>query len=94
MQQHFPTILKCNSHAHDPTLPNSNQFKLNSDKHKINIPQNVNNQQSEITSNMIHIHFSSSFNQIVDNQNYNKLLKLKTDAKRIKRDNETIDTGF
>ena len=33
-------------------------------------------------------------NQIVDNQNYNKLLKLKTDAKKRKRDNETIDTGL
>ena len=43
---------------------------------------------------MIHSHFSSSFNQIVDNQNYNKLLKLKIDAKKIKRDNETTDTGF
>ena len=38
---------------------------------------------------MIHSHFSSSFNQIVDNQNYNKFLKLKTDAKKRKRDNET-----
>ena len=45
MQQHSLTILKCNSHAHDPTLPNSNQLKLNSDKYKINIPQNVNDQQ-------------------------------------------------
>ena len=58
MQQHFPTILKCNSHAHDPTLPNSNQLKLNSDKNiKINIPQNVNDQQSETASKMIHSHF-------------------------------------
>ena len=40
-----PTILKCNSHAHDPTLSNSNKLKPNSDKHKINIPQNVNDQQ-------------------------------------------------
>ena len=58
MQQHSPTILKCNSHAHDPTLPNSNQLKLNSDKNiKINIPQNVNDQQSETTSKMINSHF-------------------------------------
>ena len=45
MQQHSPTILKCNSHAHDPTLPNSNQLKLNLDKNKINKPQNINDQQ-------------------------------------------------
>ena len=45
MQQHSPIILKCNSYAHDPTLPNSNQLKLNSSKNKINIPQNVNDQQ-------------------------------------------------
>ena len=76
MQQHSPTILKCYSHAHDPTLPNSNQLKLHSDKCKINIPQNVNDQQSEIASKMIHSHFSSSINQVVDNQNSNKLLKL------------------
>ena len=38
---------------------------------------------------MAHSYFSSSFNQIVDNQNYNKLLKLKTDVKKRKRDNET-----
>ena len=37
---------------------------------------------------MIHSYFSSSFNQIVENQNYNKLLKLKTDAK--KRERETM----
>ena len=37
---------------------------------------------------MIHSYFSSSFNQIVKNQNYNKLLKLKTDAKKRERDNE------
>ena len=43
---------------------------------------------------MIHSHFSSSFNQIVDNQIYNKLLKLKIDAKKRKRDNENIDTKF
>ena len=42
MQQHSPTIFKCNSHAHDLTLPNPNQLKLNSDKSKINIPQNIN----------------------------------------------------
>ena len=50
MQQHSPTILKCNSHAHDPTLPNSNQLKLNLDKNKINKPQNINDQQLETTS--------------------------------------------
>ena len=77
MQQHFPTILKCNAHSHDSTLPNLNQLKLNSNKYKINIPQNVNDQQSETTSKMIHSHFSSSFNQVVNNQNSNKLLKLK-----------------
>ena len=38
---------------------------------------------------MIHSHLSSPFNQIIDNQNYNKLLKLKIDAKKKKRDNET-----
>ena len=76
MQQHSPTILKCNSHAHDPTLPNSNQLKLNSDKCKINIPQNVNDQQSKTTSKMIHSHYSPSINQVVDNQNSNKLLNL------------------
>ena len=38
---------------------------------------------------MIHSHFSSSINQVVDNQNSNKLLKLKTDAKKRKRDNKT-----
>ena len=43
---------------------------------------------------MIHSHFSSSFNQIVDNQIYNKLLKLKIDAKKRKRGNEIIDTKF
>ena len=32
MQQHSPTIVKCNSHARDPILPNSNQLKLNHDK--------------------------------------------------------------
>ena len=83
------TILKCNSHAHDSTLLNSNQLKLNSNKNKISITQNVNDQQSKTASKMIHSHFSSPFNQIVDNQNYNKLLKLKTDAKKRKRDNET-----
>ena len=57
MQQHSSTILKCNSHAHDLTLPNSNQLKLNSNKTKINIPQNVNDQQSETASKMIHSHF-------------------------------------
>ena len=77
MQQHSPTIFKCNSHAHDLTLPNPNQLKLNSDKSKINIPQNINDQQSETASKMIHSHFSSSFNQVVNNQNSNKLLKLK-----------------
>ena len=85
MQQHSLTILKCNSHAHDPTLPNSNQLKLNLDKNKIIIPQNVNDQQLETTSKIIHSHFSSSFNQIIDNQNYNKLLKLKTDAEKRER---------
>ena len=54
-----------------------------------NVPQNVNDQQLETTSKTIHSHFSSSFNQIVDNQNYNKLLKLKTDTKKRKRYNET-----
>ena len=88
MQQHSPTILKCNSHAHDSTLPNSNQLKINSDKCKINIPQNVNDQQSETISKMIHSHLFSSFNQILDNQNFNKVLKLKTYAKKRKRDNE------
>ena len=43
----------------------------------------------ETTSKMIRSHFSSSFNQIVDNQNSNKLIKLKTDAKKRKRDNVT-----
>ena len=81
-------ILKCSSYAHDPTLSNSNQLKLNYDKNEINIPQNVNDQQSETISKMIHSHLFSSFNQIVDNQNYNKLLKLKTYAKKRKRDNE------
>ena len=76
MQQHSQTILKCYSHAHDPTLPNSNKLKLLSDKCKINIPQNANDQQSETTSKMIHSYFSSSINQVVDNQNSNKLLKL------------------
>ena len=71
------------------TLSNSNKLKLNSDKNKINISQNVNDQQSKIASKMIHSHFSSSFNQIVDNRNYNKLLKLKTNAKKRKRNNET-----
>ena len=60
--QHSPTILKCNSHAHDPTLPNSNQLKLNPDKNKIDISQNVNDQHLETTSKMIHSHFSSPFN--------------------------------
>ena len=62
MQQHSLTILKCNSHAHDPTLLNSNQLKLNPDKNKIDISQNVNDQHLETTSKMIHSHFSSSFN--------------------------------
>ena len=43
---------------------------------------------------MIQSHFSSSFNQIVDNQNYNKLLKLKTDAKKRKKEKNIIDTRF
>ena len=43
---------------------------------------------------LIHSHFSSSFNQIVSNQNFNKLLKLKTDAKKRMRDIETIDNRF
>ena len=60
MQQHSLTILKCNSHAHDPTLPNSNQLKLKLDKCKINIPQNVDDQQSETTSKIIHSNFFSS----------------------------------
>ena len=94
MQQHSSTILKCNSHAHDLTLPNSNQLKLNSNKTKINIPQNVNDQQLGTISKMIHSHFSSSFNQIVDNQNSNKLLKLKTDAKKRKKEKNIIDTRF
>ena len=76
MQQLSPTILKCNSHAYDPTLPNLNQLKLNSNKCQINIPQNVNDQQSETTSKMIHSHFSSSINQVVNNQNSNKLLTM------------------
>ena len=38
---------------------------------------------------MIHSHFSSSFNQIIDNQNSNKLIKLKTNAKKRKKDNVT-----
>ena len=76
MQQHSLTILKCNLRAHDLTLPNSNQLKLLSDKCKINIPQNANDQQSETASKMIHSYFSSSINQVVDNQNSNKLLKL------------------
>ena len=85
MNQHSPTILKCNSHAHDPTLLSSNQLKLNLDKNKINISQNVNDQHLEIGLKMIHSHFSSSLNQIVNNQNYNKLLKLKNDAKKRER---------
>ena len=83
------TILKCNSHAHDPTLPNSNQLKLNLDKTRsINLKTLMINNQKQLQW-LIHSHFSSSFNQIVDNQNYNKLLKLKTDVKKRKRDNET-----
>ena len=88
MQQHFPTILKCNSHAHDSTLPNLSQLKLNSNKYKINIPQNVNDQQSETTSKMIHSHFSSSINQVVNNQNSNKLLKL--NKSMLRRERETM----
>ena len=38
---------------------------------------------------MIHSHFSSSFNQTIDNQNSNKLIKLKTNAKKRKKDNVT-----
>ena len=88
MQQYSPIILKCNSHVHDPTLLNSNQLKLNSDKCKINIPQNVNDQQSETTSKIIHSHFSSSINQVVDNQNSNKLLKL--NKLILRRERETM----
>ena len=43
---------------------------------------------------MIHSHFSSSFNQIIDNQIYNKLLKLKIDAKKRKKEKNIIDTRF
>ena len=88
MQQHSPTILKCNSHAHDSTLPNSNQLKINSDKCKINIPQNVNDQQSEIASKMTHNSFYSSINQVVDYQNSNKLLKL--NKLMLRRERETM----
>ena len=88
MQQHSPIILKCNSHVHDPTLLNSNQLKLNSDKCKINIPQNVNDQQSEIASKMTHSYFSSSINKVVDNQNSNKLLKL--NKLMLRRERETM----
>ena len=94
MQQHSPTILKCNSHAHDPTLPNSNQLKLNLDKTRsINLKTLMINNQKQLQW-LIHSHFSSSFNQIVNNKNSNKLLKLKIDAKKRMRDNETIDNRF
>ena len=43
---------------------------------------------------MIHSYFSSSFNQIVENQNYNKLLKLKTDAKKRERERDNEIPNF